>query len=50
MSRADLSKQPSDVAAMFDEVSHSYDLMNTVTTVGIASLWRAATRDFACAR
>jgi demethylmenaquinone methyltransferase/2-methoxy-6-polyprenyl-1,4-benzoquinol methylase len=28
---------------MFDEVSHSYDLMNTLTTIGIASLWRAAT-------
>ncbi|GAB3614535.1 class I SAM-dependent methyltransferase [Humibacter ginsengisoli] len=43
MSRADLSKQPSDVAAMFDEVSVGYDRMNTVSTVGIDALWRIAT-------
>lgn len=43
VSRADLSKQPSDVAAMFDEVSAAYDRMNTMTTAGIASLWRLAT-------
>ncbi|GAB3801754.1 demethylmenaquinone methyltransferase [Humibacter antri] len=43
MSRADLSKQPSDVAAMFDEVSVGYDRMNAVSTVGIDALWRIAT-------
>ena len=43
VSRADLSKQPSDVAAMFDEVSVGYDRMNAVSTVGIDALWRVAT-------
>ncbi|GAB3396790.1 demethylmenaquinone methyltransferase [Humibacter soli] len=43
MSRADLSKQPSDVAAMFDEVSTAYDRTNTVLSVGNATLWRIAT-------
>ncbi|WP_243064903.1 demethylmenaquinone methyltransferase [Humibacter sp. RRB41] len=43
MSRADLSKQPSDVAAMFDEVSYHYDRTNTVLSVGNATLWRIAT-------
>ncbi|WP_246846310.1 class I SAM-dependent methyltransferase [Humibacter ginsenosidimutans] len=43
MSRADLSKQPSDVAAMFDEVSVGYDRTNTVLSVGNATLWRIAT-------
>jgi demethylmenaquinone methyltransferase/2-methoxy-6-polyprenyl-1,4-benzoquinol methylase len=43
VSRADLSKQPSDVAAMFDEVSVGYDRTNAVLSVGNASLWRIAT-------
>jgi demethylmenaquinone methyltransferase/2-methoxy-6-polyprenyl-1,4-benzoquinol methylase len=43
VSRADLSKQPSDVAAMFDEVSYGYDRTNTVLSVGNATLWRIAT-------
>ncbi|TFD75691.1 bifunctional demethylmenaquinone methyltransferase/2-methoxy-6-polyprenyl-1,4-benzoquinol methylase UbiE [Cryobacterium fucosi] len=45
MSRADLNKQPEQVAAMFDQVSTHYDRTNAVLSVGNAALWRmAATR------
>ncbi|RNE62108.1 demethylmenaquinone methyltransferase [Cryobacterium tepidiphilum] len=43
MNRADLSKQPADVAAMFDEVSTHYDRTNALLSVGNAALWRVAT-------
>ena len=43
MSKADLRKQPSQVAAMFDEVSTHYDRTNTVLSMGNATLWRLAT-------
>ena len=43
MSKADLSKQPAQVAAMFDEVSTHYDRTNTVLSMGNATLWRVAT-------
>jgi demethylmenaquinone methyltransferase / 2-methoxy-6-polyprenyl-1,4-benzoquinol methylase len=43
VSKADLSKQPRDVAAMFDEVSQHYDRTNTLLSMGNASLWRVAT-------
>jgi demethylmenaquinone methyltransferase / 2-methoxy-6-polyprenyl-1,4-benzoquinol methylase len=43
VSKADLDKQPAQVAAMFDEVSTHYDRTNTVLSVGNASLWRVAT-------
>ena len=43
MSKADLSKQPSQVAAMFDEVSTHYDRTNPVLSMGNATLWRLAT-------
>ncbi|WP_158861969.1 demethylmenaquinone methyltransferase [Leifsonia sp. AG29] len=43
MSKADLSKQPAQVAAMFDEVSTHYDRTNTVLSMGNAALWRVAT-------
>ncbi|MGH1524245.1 demethylmenaquinone methyltransferase [Leifsonia sp. L25] len=43
MSKADLRKQPSQVAAMFDEVSTHYDRTNTVLSMGNATLWRVAT-------
>ena len=43
MNKADLSKQPSQVAAMFDEVSTHYDRTNSVLSVGNSSLWRVAT-------
>jgi demethylmenaquinone methyltransferase/2-methoxy-6-polyprenyl-1,4-benzoquinol methylase len=41
--RADLRKDPTDVAAMFDEVAVGYDRTNTVLSVGNANLWRVAT-------
>ncbi|MCI4656249.1 MULTISPECIES: bifunctional demethylmenaquinone methyltransferase/2-methoxy-6-polyprenyl-1,4-benzoquinol methylase UbiE [Cryobacterium] len=40
MNRADLSKQPEQVAAMFDQVSTHYDRTNAVLSVGNAALWR----------
>ena len=43
MNRADLSKQPADVAAMFDQVSTHYDRTNALLSVGNAALWRVAT-------
>lgn len=43
MSKADLSKQPDQVAAMFDQVSTRYDRTNAVLSVGNAALWRVAT-------
>jgi demethylmenaquinone methyltransferase / 2-methoxy-6-polyprenyl-1,4-benzoquinol methylase len=43
VNRADLSKQPAQVAAMFDEVSTHYDRTNAVLSVGNAALWRVAT-------
>ncbi|UFU13140.1 demethylmenaquinone methyltransferase [Curtobacterium sp. C1] len=43
MSRADLSKQPAEVAAMFDDVAAKYDLTNDILSAGNAPLWRVAT-------
>jgi len=43
MTRADLNKQPAQVAAMFDQVSTHYDRTNAVLSVGNAALWRLAT-------
>ncbi|TWF78172.1 demethylmenaquinone methyltransferase [Pseudonocardia hierapolitana] len=45
MSRADLDKDPHDVAAMFDGVARRYDLTNTVLTAGQDRRWRRITRD-----
>jgi demethylmenaquinone methyltransferase / 2-methoxy-6-polyprenyl-1,4-benzoquinol methylase len=42
--RADLDKDPHDVAAMFDGVARRYDLTNTVLTAGLDRRWRALTR------
>lgn len=44
VSRADLDKDPRDVAAMFDGVACRYDLTNTVLTAGQDRRWRALTR------
>ena len=44
MSRADLDKDPHDVAAMFDGVARRYDLTNTVLSAGQDRRWRALTR------
>jgi demethylmenaquinone methyltransferase/2-methoxy-6-polyprenyl-1,4-benzoquinol methylase len=45
VSRADLDKDPHDVAAMFDGVARRYDLTNTVLTGGQDRRWRARTRE-----
>lgn len=37
--RAELDKNPSDVASMFDLVARRYDLMNTVLTGGLCHVW-----------
>jgi demethylmenaquinone methyltransferase/2-methoxy-6-polyprenyl-1,4-benzoquinol methylase len=42
MPRADLDKQPIEVAAMFDEVAERYDLTNDVLALGQTRLWRRA--------
>jgi demethylmenaquinone methyltransferase/2-methoxy-6-polyprenyl-1,4-benzoquinol methylase len=44
MTRADLDKQPHEVAAMFDGVANRYDLTNTVLSFGRDRGWRRATR------
>jgi demethylmenaquinone methyltransferase / 2-methoxy-6-polyprenyl-1,4-benzoquinol methylase len=43
VNKADLSKQPGRVAAMFDEVSTRYDRTNSVLSVGNDHLWRIST-------
>ncbi|MGO1978970.1 class I SAM-dependent methyltransferase [Brachybacterium tyrofermentans] len=41
MSRADLEKQPYDVAGMFDSIAKRYDLTNDVAALGQVRMWRA---------
>ncbi|BDZ65031.1 class I SAM-dependent methyltransferase [Agromyces mangrovi Wang et al. 2018] len=41
--RADLSKRPEQVSAMFDQVAERYDLTNDLLSLGNAPLWRIAT-------
>lgn len=45
MSRAELDKDPRDVAAMFDGAARRYDLTNTLLTGGLDRRWRALTRE-----
>ncbi|APX31569.1 bifunctional demethylmenaquinone methyltransferase/2-methoxy-6-polyprenyl-1,4-benzoquinol methylase [Brachybacterium sp. P6-10-X1] len=45
MSRADLDKQPYDVAGMFDSIAGRYDLMNDVAALGQVQMWRSAMVD-----
>jgi demethylmenaquinone methyltransferase/2-methoxy-6-polyprenyl-1,4-benzoquinol methylase len=42
MTRADLDKDPVDVAAMFDRVAKRYDLTNDVISLGQDRRWRSA--------
>ena len=44
MTRADLAKQPHEVAEMFDGVAERYDRTNTVLSFGQDRGWRRATR------
>ena len=43
MSRANLDKEPDEVAEMFDGVAKRYDVTNAILSGGNAPLWRAAT-------
>src|SRR5271170_6945983 len=40
--RANLDKQPGDVAAMFDAIAGRYDLLNDLLSAGQVRLWRRA--------
>jgi demethylmenaquinone methyltransferase/2-methoxy-6-polyprenyl-1,4-benzoquinol methylase len=43
MPRANLDKQPREVAEMFDAIARRYDLTNEVMALGQTKAWRAAT-------
>ncbi len=43
MTRADLGKEPTQVAAMFDQVADRYDITNDVLALGQTRAWRKAT-------
>ncbi len=43
MTRADLNKEPDEVAGMFDGVAQGYDRTNLLLSVGNAPLWRFQT-------
>jgi demethylmenaquinone methyltransferase/2-methoxy-6-polyprenyl-1,4-benzoquinol methylase len=45
MTRADLRKDPRDVATMFDGVARRYDLTNSVLSLGLDRRWRRRTRE-----
>lgn len=45
VSRAELDRNPRDVAAMFDGVARRYDLTNTLLTAGMDRRWRRLTRE-----
>jgi demethylmenaquinone methyltransferase/2-methoxy-6-polyprenyl-1,4-benzoquinol methylase len=42
VTRAELDKEPHEVAAMFDDVAERYDLTNDVLSLGQTRLWRRA--------
>jgi demethylmenaquinone methyltransferase/2-methoxy-6-polyprenyl-1,4-benzoquinol methylase len=43
MSRANMDKNPEEVAAMFDGVAKRYDLVNDLLSLGQTKFWRRAT-------
>jgi demethylmenaquinone methyltransferase / 2-methoxy-6-polyprenyl-1,4-benzoquinol methylase len=43
VSRADLDKEPHEIAAMFDGVAERYDRTNTILSFGRDRVWRRAT-------
>ena len=43
MSRADMNKEPNQVAAMFDGVAKRYDLVNDLLSLGQTKIWRRQT-------
>ena len=45
MTRANLDKQPEEVAAMFDRVARRYDITNDVLALGQTAMWRRAVKD-----
>lgn len=45
MNRAQLDKDPDDVASMFDAVADRYDLMNDVLSLGQTRRWRRVVAD-----
>ena len=42
MSRANLGKDPDEVAAMFDGVAKRYDVVNDLLSLGRTKAWRRA--------
>lgn len=45
MAKANLEKNPHDVAGMFDDAGKNYDITNTVMTAGLDRRWRRRTRE-----
>jgi len=50
MTRADLEKQPRQVAQMFDALAERYDLMNDVLSAGQVRLWRKTVQRIVAAK
>ena len=50
VSRANLDKQPRDVASMFDGVAKRYDLTNTILSGGMDHVWRRRARSLLAPR
>jgi demethylmenaquinone methyltransferase / 2-methoxy-6-polyprenyl-1,4-benzoquinol methylase len=50
MSKASLTKNPREVAAMFDRVAAKYDITNDVLAFGLTHFWRKATANAVAAK